>query len=182
MIDETLTVPCEGIGVWEGARVVYRPVPGYDDSQHEPGESGVVTVVRDRHGHAWVYVALAQQVERHPPACLDLDLTHGPTRVWAIERWRRATPRAPLDISEPWLGRMHRPDVRYLACGRLHAVARPVGRPSYLTHAVVVPALADLDPTDGARLPDGARVVDVQALARVLRHVFSTKVESQCRT
>ena len=34
-----------------------------------------------------------------------------------------------------------------------------------------VPALADLDPTDDTRLPDGSRLVDALALAAVLRQV-----------
>ena len=33
------------------------------------------------------------------------------------------------------------------------------------------PAIADLDPTDDTRLPDGSRLVDALALAAVLRHV-----------
>lgn len=35
-----------------------------------------------------------------------------------------------------------------------------------------VPALADLDPNDDTRLPDGSRLVDALALAAVARHVL----------
>ena len=42
------------------------------------------------------------------------------------------------------------------------------------SNIVVIPALADLDPTDDTRLPDddNVREVDVRALAIVCRHVW----------
>jgi len=162
----TLTVPCEGIGVWEGARVRAQTL--------RYGEV-CCTVVRRTIGMGagwWDVVLDGLHIVSAHVGDMRLDLTHRPTRLEVIERWRVVTPRTTGGISGPWFSRMHRPNVQYLACGDLHAVARPVGRPSYLAYAVVVPALADLDPTDDTRLPDGARVVDVQALAIVLRQVF----------
>jgi len=165
------TIPA-GIGVWEGARVVIN-APGYLDIP-----TGTVGTVAHRGRMGGWEVATCPPDVWSPRTYLTdvedlhLDLTHRPTRLEVIERWRVVTPRTTGGISGPWFSRMHRPNVQYLACGDLHAVARPVGRPSYLAYAVVVPALADLDPTDDTRLPDGARVVDVQALAIVLRQVF----------
>jgi len=161
------TVPATLVGVWPGAQVI-----------HTDGRVGIVVATGELAGQPCAWAAFGAGINSVPePAChsvqaLALDLTHRMTRLEVIERWRRVTPRTTGGISEPWFGRMHRPNVRYLACGDLHAVAHPVGRPSYLTYAVVVPALANLDPTDDTLLPDGARLVDVQALALVVAHVF----------
>ena len=159
------TIPAALVGVWDGARGFWRGRP--------------VEIWEPVDGGKWATFHGApdggEQVpwfRYEPIADIALDLTHRPTRLEVIERWRVVTPRTTGGISGPWFSRMHRPNVQYLACGDLHAVARPVGRPSYLAYAVVVPALADLDPTDDTRLPDGARVVDVRALAIVCQHVF----------
>jgi hypothetical protein len=39
-----------------------------------------------------------------------------------------------------------------------------------------VPTIADLDPTDHRRLPDGSRWVDAEALRRVVIHVAGLEV------
>lgn len=183
------TVPAALVGVWEGARVhLLRegapPRRGVVAARHsrdgywlvhaEPAERGESSA--DGFAHAWI----APRSERGIDVIVVdaermlLDLRDRPTRLEVIERWRVVTPRTTGGISGPWFSRMHRPNVQYLACGDLHAVARPVGRPSYLAYAVVVPALADLDPTDDTRLSeaDPVRVVDVRALAIVCQHVF----------
>ena len=69
MIDETLTVPCEGIGVWEGARVVYAPARGYQGSLRRPGDVGIVVAAEQRDSAVWASVAFGADIEPHPLTC-----------------------------------------------------------------------------------------------------------------
>lgn len=105
------------------------------------------------------------------PRDLALDLTDATGRAHAAWWWNSRRQRS-TTASEPFFSAMFSPSVRYLSGGRhLHAVSRPAGRPGYLATADVVPALAVLDPDDGARLPDGSRWVDAEALRLVCLHV-----------
>lgn len=140
-----LTLPAADVGAWEGARahVVSGPYRG---------GSGIVTRVCD----ACIWVRLAALEVSCSVGQLHLDLTHRPTRLEVMAR----------------------------AAARLHGSA-PEGlgfqfwcsidaREWRLGWRSDAPAfhLPDLDPWDPSRLPDGARVVDVRALALVAGRVF----------
>ena len=168
MIDETLTVPCEGIGVWEGARVIYAPARGYQGSLRRPGDVGIVVAAEQRDSAVWASVAFGADIEPHPLTCLRLDLTHRMTR---LEAMARLGARVGTDVGEGVL--WFRQFARWTWMVDGVAGASASWAPEEDGGASIVPALADLDPTDDTRLPDGARVVDVQALARVLRQVFT---------
>lgn len=82
MIDKALTVPCKGIGVWEGAAVIHG-VPGLD-------RRGVVLYQR-YHGDwaVWLFSggsAAPQTIIAASAQGLHLDLTHQPTYLTAMAR------------------------------------------------------------------------------------------------
>lgn len=181
MIDETLTVPCEGIGVWEGARVRAQTL--------RYGEASC-TVVRRTIGMAagwWDVILDGLHVVSVHADDMRLDLTHQPTRLMVVARLAERVltdgGRKEAAHGVTWRGNGYRQWLLQPWCCHGVVFGARMGWDDYGCSAhATVPALADIDPTDDTCLPDGARVVDVRALARVLRHVFSTKVESQCRT
>jgi len=160
------TIPA-GIGVWEGARVVIN-APGYLDIP-----TGTVGTVAHRGRMGGWEVATCPPDVWSPRTYLTdvedlhLDLTHRPTR---LEVMARLGARVGADVSEGvlWFRMFAR---------RTWMLDGNGGQPGTWApeedgDASILPALADLDPTDDTRLPDGARVVDVRALAIVCQHVF----------
>ena len=152
------TVPAALVGVWEGARVL-TPLDG----------AGIVTDAAP--DATWGVTVAFGRGERRPLGYLardlHLDLTHRPTR---LEVMARLGARAGADVGEGvlWFRMFAR---------RTWMIDGVAGVSATWScdddgAASLLPALADLDPTDDTRLPDGARVVDVRALAIVCQHVF----------
>ena len=138
------TVPAALVGVWDGAVVWVDQATG----------GRIRVVVR-----AWERWTDLDRVH--------LDLTHRPTR---LEVMARLGARAGADVGEGvlWFRMFAR---------RTWMIDGVAGVSATWScdddgAASLLPALADLDPTDDTRLPDGARVVDVRALAIVCQHVF----------
>lgn len=159
------TIPAALVGVWEGAQVVVRSA-GHDQHQRLRG-----VVVGPHWGEWGVWLAREGDLPATMIAArqsgLLLDLTHRPTR---LEVMARLGARVGADVSEGvlWFRMFAR---------RTWMLDGNGGQPGTWApeedgDASIVLALADFDPTDDTRLPDGARVVDVQALAIVLRQVF----------
>ena len=157
--DDIATVPCTVMDPWPGAQVVTRS-----------GEQGVaVDVTPDReHG---ISVAHPRGCRSHDVAPLiylrrdlALDLTHRPTRLEALVLLaeRSGLGRAGGGGGPRWL----RAEWVSETCWAVDAGT------SGGWDARDIPALGEIDRADDTRLPGGAMVVDVRALAIVLRHVF----------
>lgn len=180
------TVPAALVGVWEGARVhLLRegapPRRGVVAARHsrdgywlvhaEPAERGESSA--DGFAHAWI----APRSERGIDVIVVdaermlLDLRDRPTRLEVMARLAlRVCPDAGFS------GATFEHDPRSFDW-RVWCIRAPRSHlnPNWTTEAwghEKAPALADLDPTDDTRLPDGTRVVDVRALAIVCQHVF----------
>ena len=159
MTPADLTVPCTTMEPWAGAQVVTRS-----------GEQGVaVDVTPDReHGISVAHPRGCRSTDVAPLVYLrrdlSLDLTHRPTRLEALVQLaaRAGLGRAgggggPRWIRAPWVSE---------TCWAVDAGTAGGW------DVRDIPALGGLDLTDDTRLPGGAMVVDVRALAIVLRHVF----------
>lgn len=163
------TIPA-GIGVWEGARVVIN-APGYLDIP-----TGTVGTVAHRGRMGGWEVATCPPDVWSPRTYLTdvedlhLDLTHRPTRLEVTARAanRLCPQHAPVMCAAVMAGNALWPD--RLVYGI--SVTSLLSGEEWHSLDQHIPALADLDPTDDTRLPDGARVVDVRALAIVCQHVF----------
>lgn len=152
------TLPATGIGVWEGARVFVWGRPGI-----------VVGGVRDT-AYVWLVPTTIQPAAMILPAAaaLTLDLTHRMTR---LEVMARLGARVGADVSEGvlWFRMFAR---------RTWMLDGNGGQPGTWSptedgDASILPALADLDPTDDTRTNDGALEVDIKALAIVAAQVFT---------
>jgi hypothetical protein len=166
-----LMLPAAGIGVWPGAVVSEA-----DGLRFVCGTGAVhPDSVRDPAG------------AYHPVEHLYLDLTHRMTRLEVMARlgerlnWRRGAQVGWVCI---W---MHPPDDATERERRMYEDANRTWRLIAVadnlmqdwagrtlrnqTSTCTIPALAELNPADDTRLPDGARRVDVQALAIVAAHV-----------
>ncbi len=156
-----LTLPSAGIGVWEGARVL-TPQDG----------AGIVTDVSPDNEYG-ITVSFGRG-DRRPlgylPRDLHLDLTHHPTRLEVTARAanRLCPQHAPVMCAAVMAGNALWPD--RLVYGI--SVTSLLSGEEWHSLDQHIPALADLDPTDDTRLADGARVVDVQALAIVAARAF----------
>lgn len=154
-----LTVPCTVMEPWLGAQVVTRS-----------GEQGVaVDVTPDReHGISVAHPRGCRSTDVAPLVYLrrdlSLDLTHRPTRLEALVRLaeRSGLRRSGGGGGPRWL----RADWVSDTCWAVDAGT------SGGWDARDIPALAGIDANDSTAGPGGARVVDVRALAIVLRHVF----------
>ena len=146
-----LMLPAAGIGVWPGAVVSEA-----DGLRFVCGTGAVhPDSVRDPTG------------AYHPVERMHLDLTHRPTR---LEVMARLGARVGADVSEGVL--WFRMFARRTWMNDGNGGTPGTWAPEEDGDASILPALADLDPADDTRLPDGARRVDVQALAIVAAHVF----------
>jgi len=159
------TLPAAGIGVWEGARV-------WMDGSDLDTDHGIVCE-RATDGRWWVTFPRHRLSAAGPDhreiglSRMALDLTHRPTR---LEVMARLGARVGADVSEGvlWFRMFAR---------RTWMVDGNGGTPGTWApeedgDASILPALADLNPADDTRLDDGARLVDVRALAIVAAHVF----------
>lgn len=121
---------------------------------------------------AWIfynaaYLPVVFDEDMRPMGELTLDLSRAEcrdrvARVVAAGRW-------PMQVQSTalrWGTRI--PEERAWVLGGAWVYTSCVEEPD----EVLVPALADLDPTDDTRLPDGSRLVDALALAAVARHVL----------
>lgn len=113
-------------------------------------------------------------------SALEMDLTDATGRAhatwWVASQVPECTSLAPIwtPLSGPsraslevsWMMMGEDEDVGFTAC--VEALA--------FQH-YIVPALADLDPTDDTRLPDGSRVVDALALKAVVEHLIAQRGE-----
>ena len=159
------TIPAALVGVWDGARV-------WMDGSDLDTDHGIVCE-RATDGRWWVtfprhHLSAAGPDHREIGLSrMTLDLTHRMTRMEVVARLGA---RVGADVSEGVLW--------FRSFGRrvwnVDSVAGATGLWGSVEDgaASVLPTLADLDPTDDTRLPDGARVVDVRALAIVCQHVF----------
>ena len=167
MVDEALTVPCEGIGVWEGARVV-----------HADGHVGTVVATGELAGQPGAWAAFGVGVNSvpepgfHLARDLRLDLTHGPTRLWAQVKLLARASGCTVANGPQW---RHVHNHTWGMDGTPHGdhdmfwSATAQGSPP---RWLVCEALLPLDPADDTRLGD-VRRVDVEALAAVMRQVFT---------
>lgn len=170
MTDETMTVPCEGIGVWEGARV------RMDDSTLDTDHGVVCHPATD--GRWWVTFPRHRLSAAGPDhreiglSRMSLDLTHRPTRLEVTNRLaERLYPQdAPIMSAAVMPGWAAWPD--RLVYGI--SVVSLLSGEAWHSLDERAPALATLDPADDTRLPDGTRLVDVRALAIVAAHVFGS--------
>jgi hypothetical protein len=157
-VDDPLTVPCEGIGVWLGACVV-----------HADGRVGVVVATGELAGQPGAWVAFGVGINSVPESgfhlaqVLALDLTHRMTRLEALTRLvERRTGLRCQGVS--WRASNNQPYRWFITSP---AYREDFGGFLYTS----VPGLWGLE-DDGKQTIDGARWVDVKALALVLRHVF----------
>lgn len=154
-----ITVPAAGIGVWEGVRVT-TPHNGV----------GIVTDVTPDTEHG-ITVSFGRgdiQPLGYLLRDLRLDLTHRPTRLavmaWLAERAVHAPPKGCRDRGG--LGALW-----WYSPGECAWRLEIWDHSRYRTFARDGIAV---DPFDDSRLPDGARVVDVQALAIVATQVVGS--------
>ena len=141
--------------------VICRTRPWFWRGIYFGGKSGVAIVRPDEENCAFIDAVLEE---------LDLDLTDTTGRNHAAR----------------WLGsKRGQPDGMAADLRRNHGSASVVlvvwapGWQSAAWNSVEVPALADLDPADDRRLPDGSRWVDAEALRLVCLHVHAVNEASR---
>ena len=172
-----LTVPCTAMAPWVGARVVLST-----------GGTGTVVGADDPHARGVLAYEPAPDGRELPPlpyrlVDLALDLTDRRTRLEAIVRLGRRLGVHGSHLGASWTcsGRgWYKVESNAIICRVPCLTAEwTVGAMGFFGpvesapfRAAEVPALAGIDANDATSAPGGARVVDVRALAIVLRHVF----------